>query len=524
MHRLRTLLATALVSALLFTAVSGCKVTSEDISHWKRTVKGPGKLVAVLTSPHYDAPLRTQAALALVAMDRSDVDGVTELSHAFERMRSANDPQLAAIVTGMVPELERMMAGTENATQQPGQGPAESSVKAKDAAFMLIHYADAATQQKLTQAVVSWYVVDFTGRSLAGNFSVEQVCRQLGAPAASQLVNALSSRMSKEALVKIAELIGQLGDAPTKTRAGQRLVAIEQEMEGDGFITWMKGEIRKQLEAQGQRNVTDARLTTIALANREGFINDGAVPAMKFLGDVDAVRDRLLAIASTPVPANAPDGESLNLRRQRALMALEGHVAAIHVARLLPIALDANNPPNVRDYAFDRIADTRSRDAIASMWPLVQATGLEGDEAAQTLARRLRWRAGELVLAIGGSGVVGEFLTKLPSAPNVSFEPSELEGYATRISQMGDAPMDLLRRELASPAWSRQVLAIHFLARRGAVSDVPAVERLASSTTPCVGQGWARHDPPEETVGKVATAELATMRARLSNPNPAANR
>ena len=55
--------------------------------------------------------------------------------------------------------------------------------------------------------VVDWYVHDFVGRSLAGNYSVEQIVRSVGAPAASRLVAALSPRMPQQAMVKIAEVI-----------------------------------------------------------------------------------------------------------------------------------------------------------------------------------------------------------------------------------------------------------------------------------------------------------------------------
>ena len=55
--------------------VGGCKVTSEDIEYWKGTVKGPGKIVAVMLADKYPMELRTQAALALVDMERPDRDG-----------------------------------------------------------------------------------------------------------------------------------------------------------------------------------------------------------------------------------------------------------------------------------------------------------------------------------------------------------------------------------------------------------------------------------------------------------------
>jgi hypothetical protein len=66
----RSLLAVMALSALL-----GCKVNSDDIEYWRRTVKGPRKIVAVLLSDHYSLELRTRAATALVEMERNDVEG-----------------------------------------------------------------------------------------------------------------------------------------------------------------------------------------------------------------------------------------------------------------------------------------------------------------------------------------------------------------------------------------------------------------------------------------------------------------
>src|SRR5690606_36917136 len=71
------------LTALLCLTVSGCKVTSEDIDYWTGTVKGPGKIVAVLLADKYESELRVHAGLALVRMEpREDLDGITELQAA----------------------------------------------------------------------------------------------------------------------------------------------------------------------------------------------------------------------------------------------------------------------------------------------------------------------------------------------------------------------------------------------------------------------------------------------------------
>jgi hypothetical protein len=502
--------------------ISGCKVTSDDIQHWRRTVKGPNKLKAVLRSSTYETSLRTEAALALVDIERTggehDVHGIAELGHTLTELRAVNDPALPEIVSGMAPSLVTMMRGAQNANHQPGQPTPPEQVRAKDAAFMLLRFAQGPARQQLTDAVVRWYIADFNARSLEGQFSVEQVVRELGAPAASILVDAMNSHLAREALAKIGELVGQLADPAAKARAGARLVAIELEMEQQAFVDWLKGEIARQRQAAGQPALTPERLNASALLNRENFILQGALPAMKNLADQPTVSARLIQIATTaPAADAAPIMKAvLNQRRQSALGALEGHVTPAQAQPLLQIALNATDDSGVRDLAFDRIADSRSREAIAPMWSLVSATGQDAaDDEAKRLARRLRWRAGELVLALGGAAVVPEFFTRLPQAAGVEYEPAELEGYAQRIAQMSDAPIAAMRQDLSSTTWYRRVIALEFLERRGTAEDIPLLERLVNDSAPTVGQLWSRENPPQPTVGKVATASLAALRQRL---------
>src|SRR5690606_9589249 len=94
-----------------------------------------------------------------------------------------------------------------------------------------------------------------------------------------------------------------------------------------------------------------------------------------------------------------------------------------HLERLLAVALDGDDELELRDLAFDRIAETKSQDAITPMWPLVQSSQNE------MLPKRLRWRAGELVLTLGGPAIVSDFLARLPAGPGVEYEPEELGGY-----------------------------------------------------------------------------------------------
>jgi hypothetical protein len=239
----------------LLTASAACKVTEADVDTWKGTRKGPGKMVAVVQADKYSQDLRTYAALALITMDRQDVDGVTEMQHAFQKVDAETRTQLVEGLANRLIEMIKAPPATPNADGSPSA----SQVRAKDAAFLLVDSAKPETREKLTQAVVGWYAADFNGRSLSGNYSAEQVVRGLGSSAAAKLVDTLNAQLPQAALIKLAELIGQLGDAATRHKAAVRLVQIERDMEGSGFFDWLKDEIARQTK-QAEQTPDAARI------------------------------------------------------------------------------------------------------------------------------------------------------------------------------------------------------------------------------------------------------------------------
>lgn len=496
-----------MLSVLLLPIFSGCKVTSDDIEFWKGTVKGPGKIVAVMLAERYPMELRTQAAMALVEMERQDRDGVAMLQEAIQRIQHSNPESVQQIIDGMVPQLEAQMRGSDNANQEEGAPPSTIQVRAKDAAYLLVTHASDESQTQLINAVVDWFTVDFANRSLSGNYSAEQVVRSLGAAGASRLVTALNIALPKAALVNLCDLIKDLGSDETKAAAATRLLAIEQEANTQEYVNGLRDAYKEQ-----NPDVSDEQALGTAIFNRDRYIVGGVLPAMKHLASQDPIRNRLLAIANTAAPAGSPEAvvNIINERRRSALQALEGNATEAQLEAVLAIALNNENPADVRDYAFDRVGDIRSRAAIPALWPLVQYG--END----TNQKRLRWRAGELVLAIGGAEIVGEFLSKLPTGDGVQYEPEELAGYATRMSQMTPQPVDIVERQLSASTWFARVIALRFIERRGSEADAAKLERLAQDATAVVGQGWAGREL--DTVGKVAQQAVAALRERLAEP------
>jgi hypothetical protein len=479
------------LSAVLGLALfaTGCKVSAADVDTWKGTRKGPGKMVAVILADKFELPLRTYAAIGLVAMDRQDLDGVTELQNTLQKLAPETREKIA---DGLADGLVELMKKPADQPSADGSPPPHQ-VRAKDAGFMLANNSTPAVREKLTAAVVGWYTADFNGRNLVGSYSAEQVVRGLGATAAKSLVDALSSKLPQAALVKLAELIGQLGAPEVKQKAGQKLTAIEREMEGDVFLGWLKGQIADQMKASGTAPDA-ARVEKAALLNRENFIETGAIPAMKYLADQPEVAARLLEIAQLKDP-------KLTTRRTRALQALEGKVGSAQLDALLAIALDPTTPVGVRDYAFDRVGDIRDPKAIPAMWPLVQSA----------TDQRLRWRVGELVLAIGGNTTLAEFFAKLP--PTADFEPEELEGYAQRMSQMTPAPRDYAAGLLRSANWWESVVGLQYFARKGTDADAAQMTELTRSSAATKGKHWGER----KTVGKVAETAITALKERLKD-------
>ena len=476
--------ATWIVALLL---CSACKVGSEDIEYWKSTVKGPGKIVAVMLADKYPMELRTQAALALVDMERPDRDGTSDLQQALARL---DDDERNALISGMVPGLVALMRQSDPAA---GGAATARQIRAKDAAFLLVTHAPQSVKTQLTSDVVAWYMEDFNRRSLAGAYSAEQVIRALGSPAAKELVKGLKARMPAAALAKMGQLIGQVAEPQAKREAGVKLVAILSEMEGKAFYEWVKQTVKEQAERGGTK-LDPKRLDAIAETNRENFINDGALPAMKWLADEPPVKKRLLELAANE-GAPAP-------RRTRALQALEGKVGPGDLAQVMRIALEAKNPVEVRDTAFDRVGDIRSPEALRELWPLV--TSNEDP--------KLRWRAGELVLTIGGGSQATTFFERLPS--NADYPAQELEGYATRLGQMTPPPVDAVRAQLSSPNWYARVIAIRFFERKGSGDDVKRIEALSGDKAAVKGANWGK----AKTVGEVAADAVVSAKQRLGQP------
>jgi hypothetical protein len=166
----------------------------------------------------------------------------------------------------------------------------------------------------------------------------------------------------------------------------------------------------------------------------------------------------------------------------------------------------------VRDYAFDRIADSRDRSVLPQLWPIATQAS-----ASSANAWRARWRVGTLLLSLGGADVVAEWLSRLPRGTGEQYAREELHGYAERLAQVRPAPTDVMRARLASTVWFEQALAIYYFERVGTEADLAALSPLTTSTVATAGPHWNEHG----TIGAIATTAIAAIRERVSAPTPA---
>lgn len=500
---MRTRTVVPVLSLLLCVTMAGCKVTTEDIDYWMGTQKGPGKIVAVLLADKYEDELRVYAGLALVRMEprppsqgHDPIDGVTELQAAIRRLPEETRRRLVDL---MVEDLIGMMRGEDTPQATEGEGIPPLQIRAKDAAFLVLPYAGEERGAQLRDEIVDWFARDFNGRNLAGNFSAEQVVRQLGAPAASRLVNAMNAQLPQQALVKVAELISTLGTQETKEAAAQRLVEIEREMESAEFTADLQRRLIEQVRRERGQDapIAEDQVHAAAVLNRENFITLGALPAMKHLNDQRVIQDRLLEMAQTGEVAGlaAPKIED---RRVKALQAMEGGVRADQVDALLDLALAEASPLAVRDYAFDRVGDSRSTAAIPRLFPIFR----------ETADWRMRWRVGSLILTLGGNDVVQEFFAALDDE---EYAREELHGYAERLASMRPPPAEFVLSQLTSESWQDRCLALYFLERRAEQADIARITALEGDAAETHGEHWEN----QTTVGRLAAAVARAVRERL---------
>src|SRR5258706_15824770 len=129
----------AVVSAIAFACLPGCRVSDTDVKRWGSTEHGPDKLVAVLTHEKYDWGLRVEAALELLRMKPRSGRRIG-INRLVESMALLAPEERKKLIEGMLPQL---VAEINQVPPPPVPGqppPIDNSYAYKDAAMAILTY------------------------------------------------------------------------------------------------------------------------------------------------------------------------------------------------------------------------------------------------------------------------------------------------------------------------------------------------------------------------------------------------
>jgi len=252
----------------------------------------------------------------------------------------------------------------------------------------------------------------------------------------------------------------------------------------------------------------------------------------RIVSSIEALRGQYLTVLFEAIKTLAqPNGTEYLLavardaaapieRRRSALAAMTGAVGAANIPALLEIynacPAGATGPQcdvELRGLAVDRLGDTRSRESIPALFTLFdQANGAAADQGFT-----LRWKLGEAIIRLGGSGVVPDFMTHLAmprSAPFMGYTFAEINGEAQALGDISPPPRAALRAYTAATnPQPVRLLAMLFLGIKGEAQDIALLQSFAGDTTPVVGEAWSGDNP--STVGAVATRSKDNLQNAL---------
>ena len=195
--------AAAAICLLGFTACE--RATSERIKAWKATQKGPDKIEDALRSSSVSAPLRAEAAAALVDIGRPEkVDEI-----------------MAALPAGERSEILKTLVEIHIKVMASPQLPKVRD--ARDALFSLRQYAPPDEQKRIDTVLLGSIEKDLSaGRFTGGRHSLDKLLSAIGPPAGPMLVRLLGRPGAP--YKGLAELLVKVCDEATRDQGGAALL------------------------------------------------------------------------------------------------------------------------------------------------------------------------------------------------------------------------------------------------------------------------------------------------------------
>jgi len=413
----------ALAASLL--GALGCRTDRKDVRRWANTQQGPRKIVAVMTHDKYPDELRIEAAMTLVRMKpRSGRRvGIDELVAGLSDLPA---PSRAKIVSGMVPVLDKEIRKPPPPEPEPDTPrDVDTTFPYKDAAFALLTnggqelVTDEEERARLKSALTDWVMADFSTRmdDPSQAYGMGQVLAELGADGVRRLPELIVPDAKK--INSLAQLIAELGDAPTKLVASERLVQVASEINSDAWRA-RKTALLKQANASAGHDVEGARFEAqLAQYQEEELLR--LLSSLKQIGQPPAV-DYLLTLAT--------DKAQPEKRREAALAAMEGHMDRkndTQVNRLLALAGANDTPDSVRDQALRRVGELPRKQVAPALYGLFSHKNW-----------KVRWVAAELVLKMSEVAHLDEFMSKLATIRDMAI--TEPIRYGKLIAALPGAP------------------------------------------------------------------------------------
>ena len=462
---------------------SGCRVAETDVKRWESTQRGPIKLVAVVTHDKYSWELRTDAALSLIRMPprggkRQGIEFLIDKYKDEEgetregALNQLPEDARRQIVDRMAPLLIKGLEPGPPPRTPEGRLPADPTIPFKDATFaMLTHEPPLVSNEKtrtdLRAALTKWASTGFEDRIESGSqqFGLEQMMRFLGPESVKTLPGIINENAAR--LDRVANLINDVGDEPTKLKASEALVALAQKYNSK---EWLEAQTKVVKESNARNNVKadDTQVAGQVDKIQERNLTEAVFPAMKKVGGRPSI-DYLFAYAA--------DGKNSADRRKLSLAALEGRVDKNNPAdleRIFAIAKNEDNPDPVRDVAFQRMGEFPKEQIVPKLYSLFEPKKW-----------KTRWVAGETVLkTFQSTAQVRDFLSRLPKTPATKMGMTEPLSYAGKIRQMEGEPKprDILLPYLTSKEFGARMTALGYF-WEGKKADRPVVTPFENDAT-----------------------------------------
>ncbi len=447
-------------------ALSGCRITNDDVSAWARKASGPRKLVAVLQHEKYPMDLRVNAALTLVTMKPRGgravgLLGSDEYIGLLDGLSEMDVPERKPIITGLVPKL------VEGITQAPQGDEADESIPYKDAAYALLTHndgnliADENSKTALTNALIDWTQHNFVQRmdDTTQLYGMEQVLRYVRAPGVKGLTPLIAADFKK--IRELSQLIKELGDDATKLDASKRMVSVAKHVDSDAWIKQKAPAVEAANKASGLTVKPKQFEKQLEAYQEEELLR--VFGAMKNVGQKPIV-EYLLSYAT-----NKDNPEP---RRAAALAGLENNLDRKNEEQaktVLDLLSSDDTPDSIRDVAARRVGEL-SREQVAD-----RLYGLFDHDR-----WKLRWTVAGLLLKMTDKKTIDEFMSHLGEIKHMAI--SEPLTYGPLLKDIKGADTDKMVEKFAAKGQPAPVRlsALGYYYEHGTKSDLAKVEGLIS--------------------------------------------